>query len=187
MFNQLLANNDLTKKQKGLAESLSKKFSPKNKGDLEKANELLFSLFYTENLNAIQICLDVLTKIRFDGNFNLWAFIQPSYCLKYFLSDDTDEKVRITEMLKTEVRSEWDDDDEHQEFLQKILDGELVHASEEKLEQRKNDPDGEYTWRTIVLQNYLHILALGATGKINIDKAMSEIHSNLKRLKELVS
>lgn len=45
MFSDLLKLKNLSKEQQTKAISLSKKFSSTNKTDLEKANNLLFSLF----------------------------------------------------------------------------------------------------------------------------------------------
>lgn len=48
MFSDLLKLKNLSKEQQTKAISLSKKFSSTNKTDLEKANNLLFSLFCSD-------------------------------------------------------------------------------------------------------------------------------------------
>ena len=61
MFSDLLKLKNLSKKQQTKAISLSKKFSSTNKTDLEKANNLLFSLFCSDRREEVDICLKVLT------------------------------------------------------------------------------------------------------------------------------
>ena len=84
-FEKLLENNKITKKQMKTAESLSKRFLPTNKHNLEKANNLLFELFFDENIEEAEIVINIITKIKFNGNFQQWSFVEPSYCLKYYL------------------------------------------------------------------------------------------------------
>lgn len=186
MFSDLLNLENLSKEQQTKAISLSKKFSPTNKTDLEKANDLLFSLFCSNRLEGVDICLKILTSLKFNGNFNLWTFIQPSYCLKYYLTTDENVKEEITRMLCEDVKSKWHDDDEHQEFIQKILDGELVQSAQEELERYIDDGvKKEYIWRVNLLIEYLYVLALGATGLLSKSIVMGEIEKNLIRLREI--
>ena len=105
MFSDLLKLKNLSKEQQTKAISLSKKFSSTNKTDLEKANNLLFSLFCSDRREGVDICLKALTGLKFNGNFNLWTFIQPSYCLKYYLTTDESVKEEITRMLREDVKS----------------------------------------------------------------------------------
>ena len=74
MFSDLLKLKNLSKEQQTKAISLSKKFSSTNKTDLEKANNLLFSLFCSDRREGVDICLKALTGLKFNGNFNLWTF-----------------------------------------------------------------------------------------------------------------
>lgn len=187
MFSDLLKLKNLSKEQQTKAISLSKKFSSTNKTDLEKANNLLFSLFCSDRREGVDICLKALTGLKFNGNFNLWAFIQPSYCLKYYLTIDESVKEEITRMLREDVKSKWHDDDEHQEFIQKILDGELVQSAQEELDRYIDDGiKEEYIWRVNLLIEYLYVLALGATGSLNKTTVMDEIKKNLVRLREII-
>ena len=186
MFSDLLLSNNLSPAQMKKAASLSKKFSPTNKADLEKAYHLLFSLFCTNRIQETEICLDVLTQLKFNGNFNLWTFIEPSYCLKFFLTRDESVKQEITRMLREDVKSKWDDEDEHQEWIQKILDGELVKNAQEQLDRYIEDGiKTEYIWRVSLLTTYLHVLALGATGALNPSVVNDAINQNLARLREI--
>ena len=187
MFSDLLKLENLSKEQQTKAISLSKKFSSTNKTDLEKANNLLFSLFCSDRREGVDICLKALTGLKFNGNFNLWTFIQPSYCLKYYLTTDESVKEEITRMLREDVKSKWHDDDEHQEFIQKILDGELVQSAQEELDRYIDDGiKEEYIWRVNLLIEYLYVLALGAIGSLNKTTVMDEIKKNLVRLREII-
>lgn len=116
----------------------------------------------------------------------MWAFIQPSYCLKYYLTTDESVKEEITRMLREDVKSKWHDDEEHQEFMRKILDGELVQSAQEELERYIDDGiKEEYIWRVNLLIEYLYVLALGATGLLNKSIVTDEIEKNLIRLREI--
>ena len=181
MFKELLNFERLTSSQIKKIEQLDKKFSATNAKHLEMANNLLFSLLYDDNLPALEKLLAFMTQIPFNKNFNLWSFIEPSYTLQYFLTDDDDKKTKITQYLTTEVRSEWDDDDEHAEFLQRKLDGSLVQSSLEKLECHKTSEKDEFIWRTAVLIRYLEVLALGASGKLDKTSVLNEIHHHIER------
>ena len=186
MFSDLLLSDNLSPAQMKKAASLSKKFSPTNKADLEKAYHLLFSLFCTNRIQETEICLDVLTQLKFNGNFNLWTFIEPSYCLKFFLTHDESVKQEITRMLREDVKSKWDDEEEHQEWIQKILDGESVKNAQEQLDRYIEDGiKTEYFWRVNLLTAYLHVLALGATGVLNPSVVNDAINQNLARLREI--
>ena len=57
-FEKLLENNKITKKQMKTAESLSKRFLPTNKHNLEKANNLLFELFFCKIRKRIIITIN---------------------------------------------------------------------------------------------------------------------------------
>lgn len=174
MFSDLLELKNLSKEQQTKAISLSKKFSSTNKTDLEKANNLLFSLFCSDQREGVDICLKVLTGLKFNGNFNLWAFIQPSYCLKYYLTTDESVKEEITRMLREDVKSKWHD-------------GEVVQSAQEELDRYIDDGiKEEYIWRVNLLIEYLYVLALGATGSLNKSAVMDEIKKNLVRLREII-
>lgn len=185
IFKKLLTTDGLTAKQIKSIESLDKKFSKTSAANLEKANELLFSLLYANNLTAVNTLLDFMTEIPFNGNFNQWTFVEPSYALRYFLSDDEAEKAKISQYLTTEVRSEWDDDDDHAEFLQKKRDGMLVQSSLEQLERYNTSEKEEFNWRTFVLIRYLELLAIGATGKIDEATVLQQINENIDRQRVL--
>ena len=89
-------------------------------------------------------------------------------------------------MLLKDIKSKWHDDDEHQEFIKTILDGELVQSAKEQLDKHINDgPKAEYDWRESLLSEYLYVLALGATGSLNKTIVLTEIANNLARLEEL--
>ena len=108
--------------------------------------------------------LDALTKLKFNGNFNLWTFIEPCYCLKFFLTHDESVKQEITRMLREDVKSKWHDDDEHQEWIQKILDGESVKNAQEELDRYIEDGvEKEYFWRV----NLLDLLRKYSSHRIN--------------------
>lgn len=94
MFDEILKNPNLTKKQTKTVNTLIKQFSEKSAKDLSKANSLLFDFYISEKSEAMNICLDVLTNIKFNGNFELWSEIEPSVCLKYYLSNNEDEKTK---------------------------------------------------------------------------------------------
>lgn len=184
-FKELLNFEGLSKSQIKKIEQLNKKFSVTNAKHLKMANDLLFSLLYSNHLSAVEQILDFMTQIPFNKNFNLWAFIEPSYTLQYFLTDDDTKKAKITRYLTTEVRSEWDDDDEHAEFLQQKLDGSLVQNSLEQLERYNITEKEEFIWRTPVLIRYLEVLALGASGKLDKVSVLKEIHYHIERQKFL--
>ncbi|MDO4764238.1 MAG: hypothetical protein Q4A00_07650 [Flavobacteriaceae bacterium] len=184
-FKELLKHEGLTAQQIKHIELLDKKFSATNASNLKKANDLLFSLLYTNNLSAVQTLLDLMTQIPFNGNFNQWTFVEPSYTLRYFLSNDNTEKEKIKHYLINEVRSEWDDDEEHAEHLQKKRDGMLVESSLEQLERYNTSEKEEFTWRTTVLIRYLEVLTIGATGKLDEKNVLNEINSNIERQKAL--
>lgn len=185
MFSDLLHLADLSQSQMQKTTSLSKKFNPNNKVCLEKAHTLLFELFCANHLQGVHVCLDVMTQLKFNGNFNLWTFIEPSYCLKYFLTDDDAIKAEITRMLRYDVVSKWEDEDEHDENIQNILDGRDVQSAQEQLDRYINDDNQEFYWRINLLIKYLHILALGATGKLNKSMVLNEIDTNIARLREM--
>ena len=184
-FEKLLENNKITKKQMKTAESLSKRFLPTNKHNLEKANNLLFELFFDENIEEAEIVMNIITKIKFNGNFQQWSFVEPSYCLKYYLSRDCREKEEITKMLIYDVRSEWDDEIENLEFKKRIMDGELVESSKRRLDDYLNNEKNEYMWRIPLIIDYLKVIALGSNGLLSYDIAIKEIEENIEREKEL--
>ena len=89
-------------------------------------------------------------------------------------------------MLREDVKSKWDDEDEHQEWIQKILDGELVKNAQEQLDRYIEDGiKTEYIWRVSLLTKYLHVLALGATGVLKPSVVNDAINQNLARLREI--
>ena len=89
-------------------------------------------------------------------------------------------------MLREDVKSKWHDDDEHQEWIQKILDGESVKNAQEELDRYIDDGvEKEYFWRVNLLTEYLHVLALGATGVLNPSVVRDAINQNLARLREI--
>lgn len=186
MFSNLVNLGNLSKSQMVKATSLSKKFSPTNKFDLEKLHILIFDLFCANNLDGVNICLDIMTKLKFNGNFNLWTFIEPSYCLKYFLTEKNAVKTEISRMLRHDIVSKWEDEDEHNEDMQNILNGKDVQSAQEQLSRYiDHDIQHEYHWRINLLIKYLHVLALGATGKLSKSVVLDEINTNLARLREI--
>lgn len=187
MFKSLLKLSNLNKSQLKRAESLSEKFSENNKAHLEKANNLLFEFWYSENMPTVQIMLDVLTTIEFKGNFNLWTFIEPSYTLKYYLTEDIAIKEGIRTMLIEEVKSKLESNEEHILYLEKVRNGLLVDMSKESMEKSSSLEDRylEYGYRTTLLIRYLHLFTLGATGSISEEDCLNGIHSNYSRLQYL--
>lgn len=184
MFSDLLHLENLSKSQVKRATSLSKKFNPNNKLHLEKAHTLLFDLFCANQLEGVHICLNVMTQLKFNGNFNLWVFIEPSYCLKYFLTDDDAIKTEMTKMLHHDITSKWEDEDEHKENIQNILDGNEVQSAQEQLSRYIDDDiKHEFHWRVNLLIKYLHIFALGATGKLSKCMVLNEINTHITRLR----
>lgn len=185
MFKNLVKLSNLNKSQIKRAESLSENFSEKNKAHLEKANNLLFEFWYAENMLAVQIILDVLTTIKFNGNFNLWVFIEPSYALKYYLSQDITIRNNIRKMLNEDVVSPLHDREEHAERLEKIRNGLLIDMSKGSLNENLDNNLSEYDFRSSLLRKYLHLFALGATGSISEEECLDEIESNYSRLQYL--
>lgn len=179
-----LKNDTLTIKQIKTIESL-KEFSITRKRDLEKANDLLFDFYYANNMIAVKKMLDVMTTIKFNGDFNFWTFVQPSYCLKYFLSSNENNKKEITEMLYNDVKSSLDTKEEHLEFLLEIQNGRLLESAQTKLLKNMDNENDEYVWRSNLIKKYLHILALGTKGIISSETVLLEINKNINRQKEL--
>ncbi len=186
MLKELLKLKGLSKRQEKKARAIAEKFSIKNKNDLGKAYDLMFDFLFQENTQGLNILLDELTKIKFTGNFNIWVFIQPSYTLKFYLTDDKEVKQEIRQMLIEEVKSSLDSEEEHQEYLNEIRDGLLVNMSLKKIENRTLDNKAdEIHYRQNLLIDYFQIYALGATGAISEQKCLEEIEINIARLKEL--
>lgn len=185
MLSFLMDVNGLNKQQKRWISSLTKKFSEKNSGDLEKACNLLYSLYYSGHMEAVKECMRIVCQIKFDGNFNTWTFIQPAYTLKFYMSQDSTEQGAIRQMLCHDVRSKLHDDEQHQITLDKIRLGHSVQTALKSLERNGKEPKDEYTFRQIVLFAYLHVLAIGTCKELNEPEVRKQIDANLKRLVEL--
>ncbi len=181
MFKDLLSLEGLSKRQEKKARAIAEKFSPKNKKDLEKAYDLMFDFLFQENTQGLNIVLSELTKIKFMGNFAIWEYIEPSYTLKFYLSDDEKEKQEIRRMLNEDVKSPLDSDEEHREYLNKIRNGLVLDTALEFADFDDDEKDS----REGILTAYLQIYALGATGTISEQKCLEEIECNIFRLKDL--
>ena len=68
---------------------------------------------------------------------------------------------------------------------QKILGGEQVNDAQDELERYGKTPAKEYSWRQALLQAYLLVWALGATGKLSLFAVIGQINENIARLQEL--
>lgn len=185
MFQSLLESQELSSKQQKRVASLAKKFSPRSSADVAKAYELLFSLYSANNQPALDECIHILTQIPFRGDYRIWVSVEPAYCLKFYLSEDETEKESIQKMLWEETRSPRYDKQEHQDYLQKVMDGLLLESSLEELEKYSETAKEEYELRCYVLSTYLQILALGAQGKYNRAAVLEGIETQTMRLREL--
>lgn len=181
----LVDQKDLTPHQKRRVASLAKKFSPTRIADVERARSLLFSLYGANNMPAVNQCIEILTQISFKGDYRIWNPDQSAYCLKFYLSDDEQEKQRIQSMLWEEVRSPHHDDEKHQEYLRNVMDGLVLEMRLRSLEEYSDTERDEYEVRTVVLSAYLQILALGARGRYQRDEVLEAIEAQTARLREL--
>ena len=68
---------------------------------------------------------------------------------------------------------------------QEILDGAQVNDAQDELERYGKTPTQEYSWRQALLQAYLLVWALGATGKLSPSAVIGQINENIARLQEL--
>lgn len=137
-------------------------------------------------MESVHRCLDMLISIKFEGNFNTWGFIQPSYCLKCFLSENEAEKAEIQSVLREDVRPKWDDDKEHHKSIEEILDGKLIESAKKQLIRYGNDSlKDEYDWRSNLLIKYLYVFALGAIGSLSKSKVLNKINSHIIRILKL--
>lgn len=182
-FKDFIPSEPLSPYQEIRLKALQKKFSVTNKVDLEKAYELLFDAYLTENTVLVTHCLEILLNIPFKQNFNTWTFVEPAYTPKYYLSTDEKEKATIQKYLLEEVHSPWYDDQEHQEYIQEIRNGKHINIDQEEYEKYK---EGKSKWifLRILLVSYLHLNALGAIGNISdqeVKRKIKEIITELKK------
>ena len=65
------------------------------------------------------------------------------------------------------------------------MGGEQVNDAQDELERYGKTPAKEYSWRQALLQAYLLVWALGATGKLSPFAVIGQINENIARLQEL--
>ncbi|WP_369587074.1 hypothetical protein [Kingella oralis] len=68
---------------------------------------------------------------------------------------------------------------------QEILNGAQVNDAQDELERYGKTPAKEYSWRQALLQAYLLVWTLGATGKLSPFAVIGQINENIARLQEL--
>ncbi len=186
MFEELLNLENLSKRQAKKVAAITKKFSENSVANLETAETLMFDFLCESNDYAFNIVLDVLTKIEFKGNFNRWQFIEPAYTIKYYLSKDEAEKQAIRTMLTQKVRSKLDTDEDRKIYLDKVRNGLLLDMTLEHYEEYEPENRTEkFDFAISKLTDYLHILAIGATGKISEEECLEQIKTNLQLAREL--
>ncbi|QNK63893.1 hypothetical protein H7F33_05195 [Pedobacter sp. PAMC26386] len=189
---QIIAEDLTNKNTKRIALSLTKGYKPTIAAKLEIAKDLAMALYFSgDEKNALKIC-QILGKEKFNGNYNLWTWVQTALLLACWIYDKQGCKeegvrslLRVTEIIDINTG-----DEQMNQIRIKARDrrlkGELLR--DEKIDQavEQGDKKQELAWRQLQFSELLYIYLLGGSNEIPVDKALAAIEKNEQFIKELV-
>ncbi len=176
------------KKMIKIATSLSKKYKPTSSNELEKTNLLLNHLYFKNQKNEALKVINLLEKEDFNGNYDLWSWIEPALLMKCWITKDESEIQKIinkinktfdfgTNELSKKVRKN---------VKERRLKGEHLKYDEIMAPQNNKNTQEELEYRILHFYMLLFIYFLGGSKEFTKDRALKELNENEKIIKELI-
>ncbi len=182
------------KKLQKTALSLSKKYKPTVANELERADRLATDLFFKSYENEALTIIEVLEKEVFNGNYNLWTWIQSALLLKCWILERSENEVSqqtIENIIKT-INSTLDfgNDEMKKKINTKVrnrrLTGSLLNYDKIEIAIAENDKKTELVWRIAQFGELLFIYFLGGSDQFSTQKALVELEENENKIKALI-
>lgn len=185
---EIIQNENLHK----TAISLSEKYKPSLANELERANKLAYSLYFKCCIQeSLSVC-DILGEEQFNGNYNLWTWIQSTLLLKCWIHEKMKhDEIQIIQILKT-INAAFDfGDDKLKKKINKRaktrrFEGSLLNYN--RIEQAiiENDKGAEIDWRISHFKELLFIYFFGGSDLFPKEKALKELNDNENIIKRLI-
>ena len=146
---------------------------------LESATNLAFYLYiFRRAEEALGVC-EFLGQYPFDGNFNLWTWIELSLSLQSRIYIESSLKDKSDACVRRLAEAG---------YVKARLQGELLEDNVKDIEQAVADGSktDERDYRVLVLQELCFMKALGGSGKYPAGKLEEMIQDNLKHLRRIL-
>ncbi|NDV68288.1 DUF6707 family protein [Dysgonomonas sp. 25] len=170
------ADKTQNRKVTNISNKLLKKISLKSSSDLEKLQNILYLLFINNSKKHFEDLASVIVKLNFNGNYNLWTWIESMLAL---ITLETENTV-ISTTAYNKISENYNDDKKAKDS---ILNGELLHLREVEESLKEGNEKNINEWKTILLSDYVLIKALGKSPKYSCDFLQKEIESLRVNLK----
>ncbi|MBP8082687.1 MAG: hypothetical protein KAZ87_05735 [Spirochaetes bacterium] len=153
-----------------------KNFKFSNQSSLSKVNELAYLLMiFNRKDEAYKVC-DFMSKAEFDGNFNLWSWVERTLALKARI---------LREMGRTEEAIAEIKRIAEAGFVKTRIRGELLNNDKIKNAIEDNDKTAERDWRLIQLEELCFIIEVGKYSGINVEKYEYAFDQNMIELRRI--
>jgi len=168
------------------ANSLYSKYKPTVSKELQKANEFAYELYFKSYSNeSIKVC-DLLGLEIFNGNHNLWTWIQSAILLKCWIllnSDDEKHKNEIEKNIEIINATMYFGNNElvkntNSAVRKRRLNGVLLCYDNIANAIKENDKKSEIIYRIIHFKELLFIYFLGGSELFPLEKTLKEIQEN---------
>lgn len=190
-----VAENLTDKKLQKTAISLSAKYKPTVAKELERANWFANQLFFKNNENEALKIIEVLEAEQFNGNYNLWTYIQSALLLKCWILEKKDKQLNQqnieNSIEKINSTLEFWNNDEMKKIINtrarnRRLTGSLLHYDKIEKAVAENDRQTELAWRIGHFLELLFIYFLGDSEQFPTEKALTELEENESIIKQII-
>jgi hypothetical protein len=170
-----------------LAKSLDKKFDVSKSRCLEDITRLAYIKYASGEVDTALTLVDLFTDIEFDGNHDIWTWVEYGLVLKSAILKERGELERAAAC----TQRKWDsleasrDPALSKKIFKRTLNGKGVSYKE--IERAANDADtkSEYSWRLSLLMRLMLIREMGGGEDFIPERANTEMQENIAKMREL--
>lgn len=145
-----------------------------------------YSYYFIGDLNSMEQIFDILPKVKFDGDYNKWTWIEGIILLKLFIDNFNNEKLKDKILDTLDYESDESLIKIKKKAFQRRLLGQLLNKN--KVEEAENKNDENLIIASIIpyLKELFFIKSFKELEKSENDNLESEISEYIIKVKEFL-